>query len=302
MNIPSASSLEKITAIRTGTLIDSLSGIGGFPRGRMTEIFGDEAVGKSTLCMQAIAQAQQDGLTCLWADVEFSYTTLYGEQLGVNNDTLGLIRSQHAEDVLDTLQEAIESGAYDLVILDSIGGLHPRAEAEKTSGEKTIGGQAGLMARFCRKIIPIISMKNVALVVINHSFVDIMSGRIMTSGGRKLAYHKKMSIRLKSTGKYGKSGEVVISKIIMGIVKKNALAPTEGREETAELVYGKGFSLQAKLLEMAIDAGIIVKVSNSYLFQGEKLGVGLTKTRQAIEGNEDLADKIKDELEKRQEV
>lgn len=291
--IPTANSLEQIEVIRTGTLIDRLSGIGGFPRGKITEIFGDESVGKSTVCMQAIAQAQAKGLRCVLADVEYSYTTSYGDGLGIDNSTLGLIRHEHAEDVLDTLEEAIRSGEYDLIILDSVGGLNSRQEAEKSAGEKTIGGQAGLMAKFCRKIVPVLSLNRVALVVINHSFMDIMSGKIMTSGGKKLAYHKSLSIRLKvNPKKIITVGEERVGKVIIGEVKKNKLAPTEGRQEEAQLLFGTGFSAEAKLLEDCIDAGVITKTGNSYFFEGEKLGVGLGKTRTAIENDKTLSAKL----------
>lgn len=297
MTIPTADTLEKITVIRTGTLIDYLSGIGGFPRGRITEIFGDEAVGKSTVCMQAIAQAQKDGLRCLLADVEYSYTTMYGESLGVNNKKLGLIRTRFAEDVLEALEDAIEGGSYDLVVLDSIGGLFSRKEMPETpGGSKPIGIQARIVANFARKIVPLLSMNNIALVVINHSFLDISSGRITTSGGKKLAYHKKLSIRLKSTGKYIKVGDTIVSKLIVGQVKKNALAPTEGREEQAELVFGKGFSTEAKLFQIALDAGIITKTGNSYFYGERRLGVGQTKAREAIETDEALQEEIKSML------
>jgi recombination protein RecA len=294
MPIISASSIDAIAAIRTGTLIDSLSGIGGFPRGRMTEIFGDEAVGKSTVCMQAIARAQQDGLSCLLADVEYSYTTRYGEGLGIDNEKLALIREPNAEDVLELVEEAVRSGKYDLVILDSIGGLGSRTEKEKSSGEKTIASQAGLIAPFCRKIIPLISIHNVALVVINHSFTDIMSGKILTSGGRKLAYHKKLSIRLRvNPTKVLKIGEERVGKVIIGEVKKNALAATEGRTEEAQLLFGRGFSAEAKLLEEAIDRGIITKTGNSYFIGETKLGVGLGQARKKLEEDAAIMEQVK---------
>lgn len=297
MPIQKASELEKIEVIRTGTFIDSLSGIGGFPRARITEVFGDEAVGKSTICLQAIANAQASGLKCLLADVEYSYTTLYGEGLGVDNTSLGLVRSRFAEDILDTVEEAVESGEWDLIVLDSIGGLLPRQEAEKMSGEKTIGGQASLVARFCRKVVPLLSLRKCALVVINHSFVDIMSGKIMTSGGRKLSYHKKLSIRLKvNPTKILKSGDEKVGKVIIGEVRKNALAATEGRTEEAQLLFGKGFSAEARLLEEALDRGLIAKQGNTYFFNKKKLGVGLAKARAAIETDEELAQKLKDAL------
>ncbi len=295
--IPTADSLEKIEAIRTGTFLDSLSGIGGIPRARITELFGDEAVGKSTVLMQSIANAQQQGLKCLLVDTEYSYTTVYGEGLGIDNSKLSLLRGEHAEDILDSIVDAVDSGEYDLVVLDSIGGLQSRAESEKGIGEKVIGSQAGLVARFCRKIVPLLSLRNCALVVINHSFVDIMSGKILTSGGRKLAYHKKLSVRLKvNPTKVIKQGEEKVGKVIIGEVKKNALAATEGRTEEAQLLFGKGFSAEAKLLEEALDRGVITKEGNTYFFKKTKLGVGLGKARTAIEQDEELAQKIKDAL------
>lgn len=297
MNIPFASEIEHVTAIRTGTLIDSLSGIGGFPRGRISEVFGDEAVGKSTILMQAIAHAQEQGLKCLLADTEYSYTLPYGEALGIDNEALGLIRAQFAEDVLDTILEAIESKEYDLIVLDSIGGLHTRAEAEKTTGEKTIGGQAGIVAKFCRKAVPLLSMNQVALVVINHSFTDLMSGAIMTSGGRKLGYHKKLSIRLKTNKlKAVMQNGVRVGKVIVGEVKKNALAPTEGRIEEATLLFGTGFSAEAKLLDEGLDRGIIRKEANTYFIGETRLGVGLTKARKAIEDNPVIQEQLKEIL------
>lgn len=296
MDIPSADTLEKTEVIKTGTLIDFLSGIGGFPRGKISEVWGDEAVGKSTVCMQTIAQAQKDGLSCLLADVEYSYTTLYGESLGIDNKKLALLRSQFAEDILNTIEEAVKGGKYDLIVLDSIGGLHSKGEAEKEAGEKTIASQAGLVATFCRKIVPLLAMHNVALVVINHSFTDIMTGKLLTSGGKKLSYHKSLSIRLKSTNKYKKVGDNVVSKFITGQVKKNKLAATEGREETVELVFGKGFSNEAKLLQMAIDAGVITKQGNTFYYGEQRLGVGQTKARQFLEETPELMEEIKARL------
>lgn len=190
-----ADSLENTETVPTGLFIDKV--VPGFPKGRIIEIWGDESVGKSTFCMQLVANAQKEGLKCLWADVEYSYEANYAKALGVDNGKLGLIRNPEAEEVLDQLTEAIEGGKYDIFVLDSIGGLTARAEIEKSSGEKTIGAQAGLVARFCRKVVPSLSVNGGILIVINHSVIDIMSGRTHTSGGKKLSYHKSLSVRLK---------------------------------------------------------------------------------------------------------
>jgi len=289
-----ASSVGDVEVIPTGLFVDKLSGVGGVPRGVITEIFGDESIGKSSFCLQAVAAAQKQGFQCLWADIEWSYDVRYAESLGVDNSTLGLIRERFAEETLDAIEEAIESGKWDLIVLDSIGGILPRAEAEKGAGEKTIGGQAGLIARFCRKVVPLLRMKNVALVVINHSFVDIMSGKIMTSGGKKLSYHKSLSIRFKQ--KFGvtiKQGDRKVGKVVVGEVKKNKLAATEGLELDGQLIFGVGFSASADVLNDAIDKKVITKKGNTFFFGDEKLGIGLNKVRTLLQENETLLERIK---------
>ena len=274
---------------------DKLTGLGGIPRGVITEIFGDESIGKSSFCFQAIAAAQQQGMKCLFADVEWSYDLKYAESLGVDNSKLGLIREEFAEDTLDQLEEAARSGDWDLIVLDSIGGLLPRAEAEKGAGEKVIGGQAVLVARFCRKIVPVLRQKNIALIVLNHSFVDIMTGAVKTSGGKKLQYHKSLSVRFKL--KYGaniiKQGDRKVGKVVVGEVKKNKLASTEGMEVESQLIFGTGFSAAADLLGDAIDKGIIEKKGTTYWFGDMKLGVGLGKVRKLLEEDEKLTQEIK---------
>lgn len=295
MTIIYADSLAHVEAIPTGLFLDKLTGIGGIPRGFITEIFGDEGVGKSTVCLQAVAAAQKQGLKCLWADVEWSYSPLYATFLGVDNSKLGIIQTAFAEDVLDAIEEAANSGEWDLIVLDSVGGVLPRKEAEKGSDGKTIGGQAGLMARFCRKIVPILKQKNVALIAINHQFVDIMSGRIMQSGGKKLAYHKAISIRLKTkTGVSIKQGDKKVGKIILADVwGKNKVGSTEGMAMEAQIIFGTGFSAAADLLGDAIDKGVITKKGNTYYLGKEKLGIGLGKTRTMLEENPVLTDKVK---------
>lgn len=290
----SESPFNDVSPIKTGTIIDKLSGIYGIPRKRITEIFGDSGVGKSSLCLQAVKQAQQQGLRVLWSDVEWSYDGNYAQSLGVDNGNLGLLQTRHAEDILDELEQAIDKGTYDLIILDSIGGLLPRQEAEKGAGEKTIGGQAGLVARFCRKVVPLLALRNVALVVINHSFTDIMSGAIKTSGGAKLEYHKSLSIRLKKTNRVLKSGEKIIGKVIVGQVKKNKLAATEGMELEAQMVFGSGFSSAFDLLDEALAKGIIEKRGQTYWFSQEKLGQ-ISKAREWIK-EETNAEKIRTAL------
>jgi recombination protein RecA len=295
MAIVFANSIQEVDVIPTGLpFVDKLTGIGGIPRGVITEIFGDESVGKSTLCMQIVASAQAQGLRCLWADVEWAYTPGYAELLGVDNSKLGIIQTRIAEDILDEVEAAADSGEWDLIILDAVGGILPRADAEKTADQKTIGGQAGLISKFCRKVVPAIKIHNVALIAINHSFVDIMSSAILTSGGKKLRYHKSLSIRLKKKmGVSVKQGDKKTGKVLVGEVKKNKLAGTEGLEADGVLMFGTGFSAVADLLDDAIEAKVITKKGNTFYFGAEKLGLGLGKTRKMLEDDAVLAEKIK---------
>lgn len=297
MTIHYANSIEETKVIPTGLFVDKLTGIGGIPRGSITEIFGDEGIGKSSLCLQIISNAQKMGLKCLFADVEWSYTPAYAASLGVDNSKLGLIRERYAEATLEAIEEASDSGEWDLIVLDSVGGILPRAEAEKGIEGKTIGGQAGLLAKFCRKVVPSLSVNDVALVVINHSFIDIMSGKLLTSGGKKLSYHKSLSIRLKlKQGVSLKQGDRKVGKVVVGEVKKNKHAATEGLEVDGQLIFGTGFSASADLLGDAIDREIIVKKGVTYWYKEMKLGVGLGKVRTLLEQDPNLAAKLKEEI------
>lgn len=289
-----ADSLEEVDVIPTGLFIDKLTGVSGIPCGAITEIFGDEGIGKSTLCLQIVANAQKIGTKVLWVDTEWCYDVRYASLLGVENSKVGIIRERDAESILSNVESQIEDGKWDLVIIDSIGGLTPRAEIEKGVEGKVIGAQAGLLARFCRKIVPLLVLKKVALVVINHQFTDIMSGKLMTSGGKKLAYHKSLSIRLKQ--KFGvvlKSGDKKVGKVVVGEVRKNKLAATEGLEVDGQLIFGTGFSVGADLLNDAIDKGVITKKGNTLFLGDTKLGVGLHAVRKLVESTPELQEKIK---------
>jgi recombination protein RecA len=277
-----ASELEKVEVIVTGTFLDKCTGIGGIPRGRITEIFGDEGMGKSSICLQMVAAAQKQGLKCLWVDVEYSYEAGYAASLGVDNSKLSVLRQEYAEATLEELDGCMDEG-WDLIIFDSIGGLTPRAEIEKGAEGKVIGAQAGIVARFCRRMVPALATKNIAMIVINHAFVDLMSGKIMSSGGKKLAFHKSIAIRLKNKmGAVLKQGDRKVGRVVVAEVKKNKLAATEGLEVEGHLLFGEGFSGQADVIDSAIERGVITKTGNSYFFAAKKLGVGLAKVREAL--------------------
>jgi len=183
--------------------LDELLG-SGIELGCITEFFGEKSVGKSTLALQIVAAAQKKGLDCLYCDTERTFTPQFAELLGVNNDKLDLTRFRLAEDTFDAIQEWAESHKRSVVVLDSMGGVLPREEAEKGAEGRTIGIQARLMGAFCRKIASLLDDNKVSLIIVNHQVTNLNTGAIGSSGGAKLEYFKRFSIRLKPL--FGKQG------------------------------------------------------------------------------------------------
>lgn len=282
----SKSPYKELTPIPTGLAnLDKILGTGGIPLRKITEISGAFSVGKSTLALSVIAQAQRQKLKVLWVDTEFSYDEKYAEALGVDNDDLDLLQERFAEANLDATEEWIEKHKKGLVVLDSIGGLLPRAEAEKGAEEKVIGGQAKLIATFCRKIVPLLAINNIGLIVLNHEFTDLMSGKLMTSGGAKLGYHKSIWLRLKKANKNIMQGDQQIGDIIKAEIRKNKLAPTLKQSCDLTMLYGQGFSAEADLLQELLDSGEVTKKQNTYFYGTLKMGVGLNASRDWLKEN-----------------
>lgn len=278
----SESPYNKINWIPTGfASLDKILG-GGVPQRKITEISGYFSVGKSTLALQIVSQAQKAGMPCLWADSEFSFTQDYAEALGVNCDELDLLQERYAEDALDAIEEWADKHKGGLMVLDSVGGLLVRQEAEKDASGKTIGGQAKAIATFCRKLVPILAVNNNTLIVLNHQFTDIMSGKIKTSGGAKLEYSKSVWLALRTANKRVMQGEHQVGVIIEAEVRKHKLAPTLKQKCELTMIFGQGFSAEADLLQELLDSGEVTKKGNTY-FRGEtKLGIGINKAREAL--------------------
>ena len=278
----SANPYREIKWIPTGLpSLDRVLG-GGIPHRKITEISGVWSAGKSTLALQAVAQAQKLGKDCLWCDSEYSFMDSYATALGVDCDELDLKVERIAEDMLDYIEEWADSHKNALIVLDSVGHLLPRAEAEKHADGKVIGGQARIIATFCRKIVPILAINNNALIVLNHQFVDIMSGKLKTSGGAKLEYSKSIWLMLRMANKRVMKGDQQIGAVIDAEVRKNKLAPTMKQRAELTLIYGSGFSAQADLLQELLDSGEVTKKGNTFWRGEEKLGIGINKAREAL--------------------
>lgn len=296
--IPFASEQEAYKVIPTGLpQLDRILGIGGIPFGRITEISGQWSVGKTTLALALIKSAQEHGYKTIWDDCEWAWDGNYAKALGVELSKLMLLQTRAAEDSLDQLLEYVEKGKDTLIVIDAVGALHPREEAEKDSGSRTVGAQSSLVARFCRKIVPMLALNNNALVVLNHEYtpIDTNGGRpqVKTSGGKKLEYHKSIWIRLKKVGTYLKSGTRedgspnIIGFDVEAEIQKNKCAPTQRQSCNLEMYYGKGFNPQSDLLKDALESGKITKAGNSYFIGETKIAVGMAKLREWATANPD---------------
>lgn len=288
---------RNLEIIPTGfSKLDTLIGLGGIPTRKISEISGKFSVGKTTLALSLITSAQKKGMPCLYADTELAFEEAYAKSLGVDITKLDLSQAQYAEETLEEIEGWCKGHKEGLVILDSIGGLLSRDEAEKETGARVIGGQAKLVATFSRKLVPIIAANNIALVVLNHVFMDVMSGNLMSSGGWKLSYHKSLEIRLSKTKNVLKSGEKVIGRVISAKVMKNKLGGIPENEVDLHMIYGQGFSVSADILGDAIDKGVIQRKGPSFFFNGEKVAHGQENMREMLK-DPDFAAKVKEKLE-----
>lgn len=294
MPIITAHELDKVPYVRTGLFVDRLLG-GGIPKRKIIEFVGEPGAGKSTICMQVIAELQKQGERCLWVDSELSYDVLYAEKLGID-PTLHVLRAETAEEILDGIEDAVVSGEYDYIFLDSIGGLTPRAELEKRSGEATIASSARLLSPFMRKIVWKLELHNVGLIVINHMSQDLMTGAPKAGGGKKLEYHKSASIMLKKKfNSLLKQGEHIIGyKVVATVWKKNKLVGNVGVSVESNFIFNEGFSGASDMLDEAIDRGIITKVANTYFLGETRLGTK-NKIREMM-NEESFAQNLKDLL------
>lgn len=298
-------SLSKLKIVETGTPLDRASGLGGLPRGFIVEFWGPSNTGKSTCAFQTVANAQSQGLRCLWVDVEHSFrgyaaNTARSDAFGVDMDKLDVMVEATAEEYIDNVIEAIKEKKYDLIVMDSVGDLSSKIEQDKTAAEKTIGVQASLMTKFVRSVVWMVDAYDVLFIAVNHERETLMGG-IYQMGGKKLKEKKKMSFRFRddkgtgsgllSNGTRPDGTPLIVGKKIRINVEKNHLAPTEGMEVKSNLFFQSGFDYVQDLFDMAVERNVITREGNTFYFDGEKLGTN-QKAREAIK-DPDFAEKVR---------
>ncbi len=289
--------VERVPAISTGSIsVDRITGIGGVPRGRITEIFGPEASGKTTLALHVISNAQKEGGVAAFIDAEHTFDPTYARNLGINLEELLLSQPDSGEQALEIAETLVRSGAVDVIVIDSVAALTPEAELKGDMGDSHVGLQARLMSQALRKLTAAVSKSKCALIFINQVREKIgMMGyggpQETTTGGRALKFYASMRMDIRNIGQIkGRNDERIGHKAKVKIVK-NKLAPPF-REAVVEIYYGEGISKEADLLNLGEELGIIKRSGSWFSFDNVKLGQGKENARQFLKENPEIAQEI----------
>lgn len=292
---------EKVPSIPTGALsLDVALGVGGIPRGRVIEVFGPEASGKTTLTLNIIAEAQKRKGVAAFIDAEHAFDPVYAEKLGVNLDELLMSQPDTGEQALEIAETLVRSNAVDIIVIDSVAALSPRAEIEGEMGDKHIGLQARLMSQALRKLAAAISKSKTSCIFINQirMKIGVMFGNPETTpGGRALKFYSSVRIDLRKIGSLKKKDEMVGNRVRARIVKNKVAPPF--RKAEFDIMYDEGISRSGTILDMASNEGIIDKSGTWYTYKEEKLGQGRENARIYLKENTKLLDKIENELRER---
>ena len=294
MKLGDASSRYEVPAIPTGSLaIDMALGIGGVPRGRVTEIFGPESSGKTTLALQIVAEAQKLGGVAAFIDVEHALDPNYARNLGVDLDNLYVAQPDTGEQGLEIVETLVRSNAVDVVVVDSVAALVPKAEIEGDMGDSHVGLQARLMSQALRKLTGTISKTKTAVIFINQirEKIGVMFGSPETTpGGRALKFYSSVRIDVRRMDTIKQNGEMTGNRAKIKVVK-NKLAPPF-RSAEFDIIFGKGISRESSLIDVGLEAGILSKSGTWYSFGDVRLGQGKENSRAYLEEHANVADEI----------
>ena len=286
---------EKIPAISSGSIgIDYALGIGGFPRGRVIEIYGPESSGKTTLAIHAIAEAQKEGGIAAFVDAEHAFDRFYAENLGVDIENLLISQPDNGEQALEIVDQLIRSGAIDIIVIDSVAALTPKAEIEGDMGDSRMGLQARLMSQALRKLTAIIGRTNTSVIFINQlrEKIGVMFGNPeTTTGGNALKFYATIRLDVRRIGQI-KNGEDVVGNRTRVKVVKNKVSPPFRKAEF-DLMYGEGISKCGEVLDIAAEMDIIKKSGSWFSYQDAKLGQGRENVKQVITDNPELFEDLK---------
>lgn len=286
--------VQQIDVISTGSMaIDHCLGVGGIPRGRITEIYGPESSGKTTLALHVIAQAQRNGGYAAFVDAEHAFDAKYARNLGINTEEMLISQPDSGEQALEIAETLIRSGALDVVVIDSVAALVPRAELEGDMGDSHMGLQARLMSQALRKLTGVVNKTRTSVIFINQvrEKIGVMFGNPeTTTGGRALKFYSSVRLDIRRIGAIKKGDEVIGNRTKIKVVKNKVAPPFQ--EVEFNIMYGKGISRIAEILDMAVEHDIIEKRGSWFRYDGEPIGQGADAAMQFLEEDKDLCAKI----------
>ncbi len=283
-----------LSVVSTGSLgLDLALGVGGLPRGRVVEIYGPESSGKTTLALECIAEAQKRGGVCAFIDAEHALDASYARKLGVVVEDLLISQPDNGEQALEIVETLVQSGAIDVLVIDSVAALVPRAEIEGEMGEPQMGLQARLMSQALRKLTSIISRSRTIVIFINQirMKIGVMFGNPeTTTGGNALKFYSSIRIDIRRIGTIKTATEVIGSRTKVKVVKNKVAPPF--REAEFDILYGSGISKEGELVDLAVEHAVIEKLGAWYSYSGERIGQGRENARDLLKANPTLADEI----------
>ncbi len=297
MRLGDAASME-IETISTGSIaLDLALGVGGLPRGRVVEIFGPESSGKTTIALHVVAEAQKLGGTCAFIDAEHALDPVYAKAIGCDVDNLLVSQPDTGEQALTITNKLIESGALDVVVVDSVAALTPRAEIEGEMGDSHVGLHARLMSQAMRKIVGNLNHSNTILIMINQlrEKIGVMFGSPeVTTGGKALKFYSSVRLDIRRIETLKDGGEASGNKTRVKVVK-NKIAPPF-RQAEFEITYGEGINRTGDIVDIAADMGILDKKGAWYAYKGENIGQGRANTKNYLDENPDVRETIADTI------
>ena len=291
----------KVNAIPTGSISFDLSlGIGGFPRGRVVEVFGPEATGKTTLALHVIAEAQKMGGQAAFIDAEHAMDPTYAGSVGVDVDSLLISQPDYGEQALEIAEVLVRSGAVDVIVVDSVAALVPKAELEGEMGDAHMGLQARLMSQALRKLTAIVSRSKTCFIFVNQIREKIgffLGSPETTTGGRALKFYSSLRVDVRKLATL-KEGDKVIGNRVKVKIVKNKMAPPF-RLAQFDIIYGEGISREGDLIDCGLDVDLIEKTGTWYSYRGERLGQGRENVKKLLKENAELADSLDVEIRKK---
>ncbi|WP_260294770.1 recombinase RecA [Sedimenticola hydrogenitrophicus] len=298
MRMGDGTALKNIEVISTGSInLDIALGVGGVPKGRVIEIYGPESSGKTTLTLHVVAEAQKLGGTAAFVDAEHALDPQYAEKLGVNVDELLVSQPDTGEQALEITDMLVRSGAVDVVVVDSVAALTPKAEIEGDMGDIHVGLQARLMSQALRKLTANIKRSNCVVIFINQirMKIGVMFGNPeTTTGGNALKFYSSVRLDIRRTGAIKKGDEVIGNETKVKVVKNKVAPPF--KQVNFEILYGEGISREGELIDLGVQYGLVEKSGAWYSYNGDRIGQGKDNVRNFLKENRDIAQHLEDQI------